>query len=476
MRVLLISPFRGRTYESVGIRVPPLGLLYVAGALRQAGHDVEVDLSEDPERQERLDFSSCDAVGLTCTTSQFKKALRIAERAHDAGKTVVMGGPHPTSSADEVLGSGVVDFVVRGEGELTVVELFAALPHGNGVHVDYSKILGLSWKDADNGRIVHNPPRPFVSDLDRLPPPARDLGGAEFHYRNRGVDGTVSPTMITTRGCPFGCKFCDVHVLAGKRFRTRDPERCVDEMEFLVKEYGATSLRIVDDIINFSTERIHRLFDAVIRRGLNLKIWVMGRADMLLKDPSTAEKMAKAGVNMMFLGIESPHKRVLKSYHKGGKASADTSAEAVRLLRENGIGAFGGFILGEPSETEKEIRETIDYAREINPATAQFSILTPYPGTETWLELKDRLIVTDWDLFDGLHAVFNGDYLSAREMESLLRRAYLKFYLRPHRLATQVGAALRSNGQHLAGPRLKTVASIFGLLKEIHPARRELAC
>ncbi|MFQ5677691.1 MAG: B12-binding domain-containing radical SAM protein [bacterium] len=473
MNVLLVSPYRGKTYESVGIRVPPLGLLYIAGALRRAGHDVELDLSEDMASQDNIDFAKADVVGITSTTSQFKKALKIAEAAKDCGKLVMMGGPHPTSAPGEALRSGKVDYIVRSEGEITSVELINGIQEANG-NLDPAKLLGVSWLDKETGTVINNPPRPFIQDLDSLAYPARDLGGDVFHYRNKGIDGQVSPTMITTRGCPYGCSFCDVHVLAGRQWRARSAKSVADEMEFLVTEYGAEDIRIMDDIINHDNEGLHRLLDAIIERNFNLSIWVMGRADMLLKDPSTAEKMARAGVRTMFIGIETPSKRLLKTYHKGGKASADTSAAAVDLLRQHDIETFGGFIIGEPSESEEEIKTTIEYARFVDPATAQFSILTPYPGTEVWNQLKDKLIVTDWDKFDGLHAVFHGQHLSAQELESWCRKAYIKFYLRPKRIASQISASVR--GKKSNGPRLKTVSKIFTLLKTIYPKNEEVIC
>ncbi len=473
MKVLLISPHRGKTYESVGIRVPPLGLMYVAGAIRQAGHDVQLELSEDTASQEQLDFAYADVVGITSTTSQFREALKIAQVAHEAGATVVMGGAHPTSSPDETLRSGFVDYVVRSEGEATAVELLTGLKESNG-NFDPSTVQGVSWYDKETDRVVHNPPRPFIWDLDSLPYPARDLGGYVMNYRNKGIDGHVSPTMITTRGCPYNCSFCDVHVLAGKKWRARSPSAVADEIEHLVVEYGAQDIRIMDDIINHNNEEFHRLLDAIIRRKFNVTFWVMGRADMLNQDPTTAEKMALAGVRTMFMGIETPSKRLLKTYHKGGKASADTSARAVNLLRSLGIEAYGGFIIGEPSESKEEVQATIDYAKRINPATAQFSILTPYPGTEVWKQLKERLIVSDWDKFDGLHAVFHGEHMTADEIESMCRKAYLQFYLRPGRIADQVLAAVKR--QKSTGPRLKTVTKIFSLLRTIYPKDEEVIC
>ncbi|MCG8606373.1 hypothetical protein MJD09_15485, partial [bacterium] len=120
------------------------------------------------------------------------------------------------------------------------------------------------------------------------------------------------------------------------------------------------------------------------------------------------------------------------------------------------------------------VQTTIDYAKYINPATAQFSILTPYPGTEVWNQLKDQLIVSDWDKYDGLHAVFHGEHMTAPEMESWCRKAYLRFYLRPKRLASQVVSAMR--GKNPSGPRLKTVSKIFTLLRTIYPKDEEVIC
>ncbi|MFQ5706590.1 MAG: B12-binding domain-containing radical SAM protein [bacterium] len=467
MNVLLVTPYRGFVYENVGIRVPPLGLLYVGAVLKQAGHDVKFDLSED--REKIPDFTDADVVGITCTTIQFKPGLRIACAAKEAGKIVIMGGPHPTSSAEETLSSGVVDYVVRSEGEVTAVELLEGLKY-NG-KFDPAKVQGISWIDRNSGHIVHNPSRPFIWDLDSLPYPLRE--SEDLPYKNMGVDNHVVPTVVTTRGCPYGCKFCDVKLLAGRRFRIRSVRNAVDEMEYLVNEFGSTHIRIVDDIINFDAERLLNFCEEIIKRRLNVKLWVMGRADHLINHPETAEKMAEAGVHTMFLGIESPHKRLLKAYLKGGKASPTVSEEAVKLLRLNGIETFGGLILGEPSETEAEILETIAYAKALNPGTAQFSILTPYPGTDTWYELKNRLLTRDWNLYDGLHAVFQGDQLPPEAVESLCRKAYRSFYLQPRRIARELFGHGRPGR-----PNLKIIKKIMGAVKQVYvpTPQEEIIC
>ena len=340
-----------------------------------------------------------------------------------------------SSSPEEALQSGFIDYVARAEGEVTVVELVEGLEAGR--NFDPAKIDGISWVDKESGNVVHNPDRPYIKDLDGLQFPIRE---SRSIYGSNGKSHTAKPAvpLITTRGCPYGCNFCDVHVLAGKRFRARSVENVVKEIEELVVNHGVERIEIVDDIINFDNERLIELFNKLMERGLAVIRWVMGRGDHLVKDPRTAEVMAKAGVEQMFLGIESPNERILKAYKKGGKASYDTSLKAVELLKQNGIETWGAFILGEPTETMDDIKRTIEFAKLINPGTAQFSILTPYPGTDLWKEVEPKLSTRNWDLYDAMHSVFRPDHLNQKELERAVLKAYTGFYTQPKRLFREV--------------------------------------
>ena len=278
MNVLLVSPYRGALLELAGVRMQPLGVSYIAASLKEAGHDVQIQLLED---QTALpDFTGADVVGISCNTIQFIPGLKVAKLARQLGKIVIMGGPHPTSSPDEALESGYVDYVVRAEGEVTSVELLEGLNAGK--HFDPSKVLGLSWIDKESGRIIHNPSRPFIQNLDRIPFPIRE---ADWRYGSNGSGHSRKPAqipLITTRGCPYGCKFCDVHILAGRRFRARSIENAAKEIEELVTRDGAERILIVDDIINFDSARLIDMFDTLIRRDLDYVRWVMGRGDHLV--------------------------------------------------------------------------------------------------------------------------------------------------------------------------------------------------
>lgn len=461
MKILLVSPFRGALFECVGVRMQPLGLSYIGAALLKAGHEIEFVVLHDPSTLP--DFSDVQAVGISCTTTQFKPGLTVARAAKAAGKIVVMGGPHPTSCPDEALDSGVVDYVVRAEGEVTAVELFDGLDR---LQIDPGKILGLSWIDRSTGRTAHTPPRPFIENLDDLPRPVRESRG--LLDENSGDNRETYYPVVTTRGCPYGCRFCDVGTLAGRRFRIRSNSSVVEEIESLVEHHDVKKIAIVDDIINFDWERLVDFCNQIVLRRIPVAFWVMGRADCLVAHPDSAAKMAEAGVRTMFLGIETPNKRVLKAIKKGGSASHEVSARAVEILRQNGIETWGAFMIGEPSETREEIESTIQFAKDLNPGTAQFTILTPYPGTALWRDVGDRLLTRDWNIYDAMHSVFKLDHVSSRELEALCRKAYQEFYLQPRRIVK----AIFGKGK-IGRPGLRLVSKVVKAMKTIYTNEAE---
>ncbi len=456
MKVQLISPYRGAIFELSGVKMQPLGISYIGAALKEAGHEVQIDLLENPFTLPDLSYS--DIVGISCNTIQFNSGIKAAKAAKELGKIVIMGGPHPTSRPEETLKSGYVDYVVRSEGEETSVELLEGLK--NKKDFDPGKVLGISWVDKESGRIIHNPPRPFIKDLNKIPFPMREANWLYNGSRKSGSKESPEFPLITSRGCPYNCNFCDVGVIAGRRFRARSVENTVREIENLVNKYNAEKIIIVDDIINFNNERLKQLFEEIDKHGLPIVRWVMGRGDHLLKNPETAEIMAKGGVRQMFLGIESPNERILKAYKKGGKASTDVSLKAVELLKVNGIETWGAFLMGEPSETIDDVKRTIEFAKYINPGIAQFSILTPYPGTGLWNEIKPKLITKDWDKYDAMHSVFKPEYLEPLELEKMLLKAYTNFYKQPKRIFREI-----FNKGHYGRPDLRKIFQILKALK-----------
>ena len=456
MNVLLVSPYRGAIFEFSGVKIQPLGVSYIGAALKHAGHNIQIELLENSDSVP--DFTGADVVGISCNTVQFKTGLRVAKAAKEKGKIVIMGGPHPTSSPEETLRSGYVDYAVRAEGEVTAVELLAGIKSGKNFNP--RNVLGLSYIDKETGIIVHNPGRPFIQNLDNVPFPIREANWRYSKSSKAVSTGVIEYPLITTRGCPYGCNFCDVHLLAGKKFRTRSIENTIKEIEEIITKYNADRILIVDDIINFNNERLVELFETLIKRDLPVVRWVMGRSDHLVKNPETAEVMGRAGVRQMFLGIESPNEKILKAYKKGGKISLDYSIKAVELLKQNDIETWGAFLLGEPSETEEDIKSTIDFAKFINPGIAQFSILTPYPGTGLWHDVENKIFTKDWDKYDAMHSVFMTDNMEPEYLEKMLMKAYINFYRQPKRILHEIFSK-----NHYGRPDLKRIFEILKALK-----------
>ncbi len=423
MKVLLISPPLHSLYHAVRIILPPLGLLYIAGKLDHDGHDVEVrDMTfyDGPET-----YDDYDLVGVTCTTPQYPAALMYAKHAHDAGCRTMIGGTHVTFTTQTTLRLDYVDFVIRGEGEQAVSILVHNLEE-EGSRFDPRKIPSLSWYDPETKTVVDNPQIPDINTVDDLPRPGRHLLDME-PYKATELLGNPVTTMITSRGCPYNCTFCSVPTLYQKRkWRSREAVLAVDEIEYLEEAYGFGGVLLVDDLLTTNHVRVHELCTEIIDRGLKINWWCQSRADILVNHPDLVERMAESGCSNVFLGLESGNEHVLTHWNK--KMKLDVGGQAVELLRQNDIRALTAFIIGMEFETEEDIEQTIQYAKTLDAHQAQFSILTPYPGTADWDRNTHRIFDNNWANYTGSKVVFHRDTLPSEVIESKLRKAYISFY------------------------------------------------
>ncbi|MBI2877323.1 MAG: B12-binding domain-containing radical SAM protein [Candidatus Tectomicrobia bacterium] len=429
MKIDLLMPEIRGGYARSNARIAHLGLLYVAAVLKQGGHQVRTfDLLNNPRA--RVDLSVPDVVGITCVSAQFNAGLRLAQEAKKQGKLTIMGGSHPTFTVEETLKTGAVDFIIRGEGEYTALELVNRLAD-NGHGMDFSDIPGISWLDRKTGRVVDNPSRPLIKDLDELPFPARETLDME-PYKAFKLAYRPAVNVVTSRGCPHNCSYCVSTMISGATYRMRKMSHVVDEIELLLREYGFGSIFFSDDNLTASPKRTRDLCREIQRRGLQFKWWCMSRVDTLVKNEELVREMAEAGCHQIFLGLESPKDHVLQRYNKRVKASDEI--EAVRLLKKYGINVHGGFMIGALNETREDVEATIDFPRKLRLEYAQFGIATPLPGTRFYQEVHSRLKTRDWDQFDGFHALFDTDHLTTQEIESLMKRAYIRFFTSPHKL------------------------------------------
>ncbi|MDK2781284.1 MAG: anaerobic magnesium-protoporphyrin monomethyl ester cyclase [Archaeoglobi archaeon] len=426
MIVLLNPDSKVEVVHRLGISTPPLGIGYIASFLRENGFPVRIidNMVEKLTLEEILERTEGSSiVGISVTTPAFKKALYYARELKKRFQDIliIFGGPHPSFMPHEVLREGCVDAVCIGEGEYTMLEVAERVERGESLE----NVRGLVYREGD--RIVENERREFIEDLDSLPFPAFDLMPLE-KYSIFGDKLDHFP-MITSRGCPFGCRYCVSSALFGRKFRARSAGNVVDEMEWLVNEFQAKRIAFSDDTFTLDKRRVEEICEEICRRGLDVEWTCTSRVDTVSRE--LLRKMKKAGCAHIYYGVESASERVLDYYRKGIKL--DEVRKAVEMTKDEGISVTCSFIIGAPFETREEMRKTLRFSVELNPDYAQFSLLTPYPGTEIYEEAKEKglLLTENYDEFTAVNPVLKNENLSPEDLFGMLKECYLKFYLRP---------------------------------------------
>jgi anaerobic magnesium-protoporphyrin IX monomethyl ester cyclase len=415
VRVLLVHPARGDTIDRL-IRLPPLGLACVAGALRAAGHEVRiVDAAVRPRWESDLTALLVSwrprVVGISAATAVLDPALAVAAtvKVGDPDVAVMLGGVHATLHPAEVVRGGAVDFAVHGEGERTAVELLAALDG----HEPLDRIPGIAYRDGGKPRV--NVMRAPVADLDELPLPAYDLLPMGSYSTPFSRPGRVI-SMVTSRGCPYPCTFCDAFVVHGRKYRAQSAERVVAEIRLLVHEHGVGEVLFKDSEFTLDRGRVERFCELMIAGGLRVSWTCSARVDRV--DGPLLRRMAAAGCRVVQFGVESADPAVIGVLKKG--ITAEKVREAFRSARAAGIETVANLMVGAPGETRDSIDATRRLVREIRPDHLNVQVLVAYPGTELHRTLGGRLPVADAE---------------ARGRRRTLLRS---FYLRPGRIAGRV--------------------------------------
>ena len=390
MRVILLDPPNQCLQQAV-VNVHPLGLGYVAAALSEA-HDVLQVVPDvhdfggaDPwlELVDVVRRFDPDLIGIGAVTATLPASLELARRCRTAlgpSVPIVLGGVHPTTMPEETLASPHVDYVVRGEGEDTIVELARALEGGR----DAAGIPGLYFKGAD-GALVAGPARPPQRDLDAIPFPRRD--GIAWSAE---LLPSFYQSIITLRGCPYKCIYCAIPASADKLTRYRSPENVADEIEELVGRHAIPYLFFHDSVFTLNRPRTVALLDTMLERGLTVPFACQTRADRV--DPLLAEHLRRAGCHQVFFGIESGDAESLRRIKKA--MPLERIRAAVAEVKAQGIRCTGFFMIGFPWETEAHIRNTADFAVSIGLDAVSLFSATPLPGTELW-ELSQRRHIPD---------------------------------------------------------------------------------
>lgn len=419
MKIALVEPKPAGINIFSMYKLPRLGLP-ILGALAKREFGAEVRIFFQQARELDWEYMlQADVVGISVTTSTAPEGYRILEKMKSrSDATVIMGGPHVTFLPEEALGKGA-DFVVRGEGEETFVELLRALAgEPSELTEELAKIDGISY--LLGGQPRHNADRMGVPDLTNLPWP--DLTLVE------GIKRMKIVPVLTSRGCPYDCKFCSVTKMFGHRFRFRDNEDVLDELEELYRKYPKSLFFFYDDNFTASKKRAKELLEGMIARGITPKWSAQVRAEVA-DDPELMQLMKESNCQYLYIGFESFNPRALEEYRKS--QGVEDIICAVKVIRGYGIKIHGMFVLGSDYDTKKTIRETVRLARKIRIDTVQFMILTPLPGTEVYEEMRKegRILTCEWGKYDGHHVVYKPALLlpSILQREACIR-AMRKFY------------------------------------------------
>jgi len=403
-----------------------LGLGYLAAVLEKNNYKVDVidcqvlKLSPEEFRTE-ISRRQPDIVGVTSSTLTYQSGLKLIKIAKEACPNciTITGGSHVTFWDDKALQEcAELDIVVRREGEYTMLELVQRIE----AEESYDDVLGTTCRK--DGKIIRNPDRPYIEDLDSLPFPARHLWPME---KFRELEDVLY--LATSRGCVYWCEFCTTVRMHGRKYRMRSAKNVVDELEFLNKTYGISKFTFCDDAFTVDQPRTEELCREILNRGLKIQ-WNCGtRVDMITKE--LLAKMKEAGCITVWFGVESGTQQVLDAMKKG--ITPELTIKVLGWVRELGLKPVPNVILGFPGETKKSAWKTIKFVEKIAPDDVGFyNVATPFPGTPMYDMVKDKgwLRVTDFDLYDTTHPIFETPWLSMKDLGKLREGALHHYYLR----------------------------------------------
>jgi radical SAM superfamily enzyme YgiQ (UPF0313 family) len=389
----------------------PLGIVYLAAILRDAGCDVECcdeRVCTSAEVDEYL--KKAEILGLSALTPHVNRAIRYAQKAKqiNPGLITIMGGPHAVVDVDTFLDSGAIDYVLAGEAEDTILDFMRGVEQGEEGVKDIS---GLAFDQASGERRV-NPQPPLIKDLDRIPFPAWDMLPFD---RYSAMNKEKLFYIFTSRGCPFRCVFCQKE-LTGRGFRTRSVENILDELQVIYDTYKPGNVLFIDELFTCQKKRVYDICEGIIKRGLKLNMSCETRVDMI--DYDMACTMKKAGFNRMYFGVESVSQRSLDTLVKDYKA--EKVVECLKMIRRAGIWSKVFLIIGTPEETIEDIQETEVGIRAGMPDRVRTSLFNPLTATDSFEKYKDRidpeLVRTEYvdsDRSPYMHENFTNDELNA---------------------------------------------------------------
>lgn len=423
--LLVTPPYHSGMVESAGSWLP-LGLLYVGGALQKAGYGVALydamtrfhtlDQIRETLRRERPDavFVSC----ITATVLDGMEVCRVAKEENPECLTV-LGNTHPSFMYEEILKEHhEVDVVVRGEGEEAAVELMDAWSAGSGLE----SVPGLAFRQ--DGGVVATPPRPFIPDLDTVAPAWSLVPWKEYSYRPK--PGSTLAVVSSARGCKQHCSFCSQRLFWQESWRAVSAERFVDELEMLRTRFGVDVVMLADEIPTLDLGRWRRILDLLIERDLGTSLLLETRVDDILRDAALLPQYRRAGVEHIYVGVESVNQATLDIFKKDAKV--EEGRRAIELINAHDIISETSFVMGMPDETPEDMKRTIELAKFYDPDMAFFLAITPWPYADLYREVKDHVVVRDYRQYNLAEPVVKPTAMTLDEVRELLFRGFREFY------------------------------------------------
>lgn len=408
-KVVLVEPKSTHLHVYSRVAIPRLGVVLLGTILRNLGYDVRVYI-EDIAPIDMQDVLSAEVVGVSTITSTAPPSYALAEKVRAAGIPVVLGGTHTSFMTEE--GLQHADYVIRGEGEGAFVELLEAL---QGTR-DLATVQNLSYQR--DGRVMHNPERPMIRDLDVNPIPDFDL----VHGWKRG--GIVS--IATSRGCPYSCTFCSVPGMYGHAFRTHSVDRVIEELKL---HRDASYVFFADDIFTANKRRTKELLSRMISEGVTPEWGAQVRTETV-DDPEVLRLMRQSNCFNVYVGFESINPRTLKLFQK--KQDLAKIERSIERFHAHNVRIHGMFVIGSDEDDLETLDATAKFAMSRGLESVQFMILTPCPGSPDWDHLYAKgnkdILTYDWSLYDGHHVVHQPRKLSPYELQVGSMRAMRKFY------------------------------------------------
>lgn len=425
--MLITPPYHAGVVEAAG-SWPHLGFVYIAGHARDVGYEVEIYDAmtkghELDEIKQQIEDVQPDYVGSTAYTSSINAALDVLEVAKEVNSdiTTLIGGIHANFHYEELVkdNPATVDFVIRGEGELTVPELLNACEN-NG---DLRKVKGIAFREKSD--VVVTPKRPFIEDLDSLIP-AWDLLDWD-DYTFYVMPGSTLGIVNSSRGCDQECSFCSQRKFWEETYRDRSAEDLVQELEYLRDKFGVDVAMLSDEYPTKDGERWERILDLLIERDVGVDLLLETCVEDILRDADIMDKYREAGVLHIYVGVEATNQETLDSFKKD--IACEESKEALRLINEAGMITECSFVLGLPGDTPESINETIRLAKHYNPDFAHFLHIAPWPYADIYDELKDNIITYDYSDYNFIKPVVKPDNMTKDEIEQALVDCYREFYM-----------------------------------------------